>query len=182
MPYGLGTGGGTKLHDPAISWRRAANYARDIIGDLKNWVSGWTDWNLVLDLNGGPNWAKNFVDAPILANTEHGTEFYKQPMCTNLLILDYVMGHFSKYIIPGSHRVEMQERRSNKDLEMVAFVTPYNSLVIVIQNRPAQFLQFSRKLSYEIEVQGRLIRGSISKDAIQTVVVNLDFNDGHIEV
>jgi glucosylceramidase len=48
------------------SWERAVYYASDIINDLNNFVGGWTDWNLALDLEGGPNWASNFVDAPII--------------------------------------------------------------------------------------------------------------------
>jgi glucosylceramidase len=60
MPRFLGTGSGTKLNNPNIGWKRAENYARDIMGDLNNWVAGWTDWNLVLDLKGGPNWVYFF--------------------------------------------------------------------------------------------------------------------------
>lgn len=47
---------------------------------------GWTDWNLCLDVNGGPNWVENFVDSPIIVNATLD-EFYKQPMF-------YAMGHF----------------------------------------------------------------------------------------
>lgn len=50
------------------SWERAVNYASDIISDLNNFVGGWIDWNLLLDMEGGPNWAKNFVDAPIISD------------------------------------------------------------------------------------------------------------------
>ena len=54
--------------------------------DLNHWVTGWTDWNMALDLKGGPNWSNNFVDGPILVN-ETSDEFYKQPIF-------YTMGHF----------------------------------------------------------------------------------------
>jgi len=47
--------------------------------DLNHWVSGWTDWNLALDEQGGPNWANNFVDSPIIVSRVTD-EFYKQPM------------------------------------------------------------------------------------------------------
>lgn len=36
--------------------------------DTNNWCGGWVDWNLVLDLQGGPNWVANYVDAPIIVN------------------------------------------------------------------------------------------------------------------
>ncbi|CAN7939571.1 unnamed protein product, partial [Ixodes hexagonus] len=69
------------------SWDRAENYAHDILEDLLHWTTGWVDWNLALDLMGGPNWVKNFVDSPIIVNAT-GREFYKQPMY-------YALAHFS---------------------------------------------------------------------------------------
>lgn len=60
MPWNLGTGSGTKLKKFNTAWKRAENYARDIIGDLNNWIVGWTDWNLILDATGGPNWVIPF--------------------------------------------------------------------------------------------------------------------------
>lgn len=49
-------------------------------------MTGWTDWNIALNMEGGPNWVNNFVDSPIIVN-EKKDEFYKQPMF-------YAMGHF----------------------------------------------------------------------------------------
>lgn len=53
---------------------------------MNHWVTGWTDWNIALDMKGGPNWVKNFVDSPIIVNAAKD-EFYKQPMF-------YAMAHF----------------------------------------------------------------------------------------
>ena len=46
---------------------------------------------LVLDLQGGPNWAKNYVDSPIIANTTSGDIFYKQPMVLFLFFLQFIL-------------------------------------------------------------------------------------------
>jgi len=35
------------------------------------------DWNLALNMEGGPNWVKNFVDSPIIVDAEGG-QFFKQ--------------------------------------------------------------------------------------------------------
>lgn len=44
--------------------RHAAQYARDLIMSLRNGeITGYVDWNMVLDEAGGPNWARNFVDS-----------------------------------------------------------------------------------------------------------------------
>ena len=40
-------------------------------------------------LQGGPNWADNLVDSPVIVNEEAG-EFYKQPMY-------YALGHISRF-------------------------------------------------------------------------------------
>ncbi|XP_042855799.1 putative glucosylceramidase 3 [Penaeus japonicus] len=79
------------------SWGRAESYAKNIIEDVNHWVTGWLDWNLALDTTGGPNWAANRVDAPIIVNAT-ADEFYKQPMF-------YALGHFSKFVPGGSVHV-----------------------------------------------------------------------------
>lgn len=94
--------------------------------DLNNWVSGWVDWNLVLDEHGGPNWADNFVDSPIIANAT-ANEFYKQPMY-------YAMGHVSKYIPEGSRRIGLQ-MHSQSAVEATAFLRPDAMITVVILNR-----------------------------------------------
>ncbi|GMR55201.1 hypothetical protein PMAYCL1PPCAC_25396, partial [Pristionchus mayeri] len=65
---------------------RAELYANSIITVLNNWVAGWTDWNMVLDMQGGPSWVPNYLDAPIIVDKD-AQEFYKQPMY-------YAMAHF----------------------------------------------------------------------------------------
>ena len=59
-------------------------------------MAGWIDWNLALDMIGGPNWVGNFVDSPIIVNAKEDV-FYKQPMY-------YHMGHFRFVRIIGSGR------------------------------------------------------------------------------
>ena len=45
--------------------------------DLTHWAAGWVDWNLALNMEGGPNWVRNFVDSPIIVDADHDV-FYKQ--------------------------------------------------------------------------------------------------------
>lgn len=72
-------------------------YARDIIVSLDHWVSGWIDWNIVLDRDGGPNHAGNFCGAPIMIDTETG-EVYFTPVY-------YVLAQLSRTIRPGDRAV-----------------------------------------------------------------------------
>jgi len=132
------------------SWTRAETYAHDILNDLLNFAGGWTDWNVFLDLQGGPNWAKNYVDAPIIVNTTNKEVFYKQPMY-------YYLGHFTKFLTPNSTRVGVRSTGTSP-LEVVAFLTPPVSsasfdntnmltqhVVVVVLNRS------NRQVSFDIQ-------------------------------
>ncbi|XP_026951165.1 lysosomal acid glucosylceramidase isoform X4 [Sagmatias obliquidens] len=92
-------------------------------------VVGWTDWNLALNPQGGPNWVRNFVDSPIIVDIAKDT-FYKQPMF-------YHLGHFSKFIPEGSRRVGLVASEKN-DLDTVALIHPDGSAVVVVLNRSSK--------------------------------------------
>lgn len=112
------------------NWDRAERYAYDIIQDLLNWSIGWIDWNLALDMQGGPNWANNFVDAPIIINAQ-AHEFYKQPMY-------YALAQFSKCLPRGSFRIGLEipeTTKTLKKLDIAAFQTPEDKTVIIAVNR-----------------------------------------------
>lgn len=109
------------------SWSRAEDYAWDIITNLNHWYTGWLDWNLALDLKGGPNWVGNFVDSPIIVNSSSG-EFYKQPMF-------YAMGHFSTFLPRNSVRAKILTHQTNPDLFVTGFLTPENQKVVVALNK-----------------------------------------------
>ncbi|XP_047517661.1 lysosomal acid glucosylceramidase-like isoform X1 [Pieris napi] len=109
------------------SWERAHRYTKNIIEDLNHHVTGWIDWNLCLDERGGPNWADNFVDAPIMVFPERD-EFIKQPMF-------YAMGHFSKFIPRGSQRISVTYPFLEFGrIDNVAFRTPQGNIVLVLHN------------------------------------------------
>ncbi|GLV40112.1 Glucocerebrosidase 1a [Carabus blaptoides fortunei] len=106
------------------SWARGEMYAYDIIEDLNHWVSGWLDWNMALDETGGPTYINNNVDSPIIVN-KTAQEFYKQPMF-------YALGHFSKFIPPGSIRIKSSV--STGDLKITAFLRPDNGISLIVFN------------------------------------------------
>ncbi|XP_026549377.1 glucosylceramidase-like, partial [Notechis scutatus] len=80
---------GSYFWEPRVvlgGWDRGSKYSHSILTNLNDYVTGWTDWNLVLDMEGGPNWSKNYVDSPVIVDKEKDV-FYKQPMF-------YHMAHF----------------------------------------------------------------------------------------
>lgn len=68
----------------------AQMYAHDIIGNLNAGMTGFIDWNIMLDEKGGPNHVNNYCDAPIMIDTQ-ADKFEVKLSC------DYI-GHFSRYI------------------------------------------------------------------------------------
>ena len=80
---------------------------------------------MALDLYGGPNWVNNWCNSPIIVNAS-AMEYYKQPMF-------YVMGHFSKFLIPDSVKVGLTKVGDQK-LEAVAFERPDGASVLIAFN------------------------------------------------
>ncbi|XP_056409090.1 lysosomal acid glucosylceramidase [Hyla sarda] len=115
-------------------WERGNAYSRRIIEDLNYYVTGWTDWNLVLDMSGGPTWVGNNVDSPIIVDVGEDV-FYKQPTF-------YHMAHFSKFIPPGAQRIGLDANQESP-LESVAFLCPDGSAVVVVLNRDSHDVSFS---------------------------------------
>lgn len=95
--------------------------------NLSNWVVGWIDWNMALNEQGAPNWAKNFVDSPIIVISQ-SDEFYKQPMF-------YAISHFSKFVPSGSYRIFSTGLENNQNIKTIAFVTPKEQIVVVAINK-----------------------------------------------
>jgi glucosylceramidase len=88
-------------------------------------------------------------------------------------MLDYIMGHFSKFITPGSVRIGINHFKKASDLEFVAFKRPDGMLVVVIQNRPSGFWKWHATKTYHIKINGETICGEIGKDSIQTILISL---------
>jgi len=106
------------------NWGYGENYGHDIMGDLNNWAVGWTDWNIVLNQQGGPNHLGNYCDAPVMGNTDSQTIHF-QPQY-------YYMGHFSRFVPPNSVRIN---HASVGDLESIAFKNPQGQIVVIALNR-----------------------------------------------
>jgi len=133
-------------------------YARDIIGCLNNWVDGWVDWNMVLDRDGGPNWAKNWCVAPVIVDPQ-ADEVYLTP-------LYYTLSHFSRYIRPGAVRIGLEH--NDDTLMATAVENPDGSRVVVVFN-PGEAAR-----SYRLSLDGLQRELSISGRAIQTLRIPRD--------
>ena len=110
--------------DSQEEWRQGEWYGKNILLDLSHWAAGWTDWNLLLNQQGGPNHAGNFCSAPVMADTAAGTLEYRPSY--------YYLGQFAKFIRPGAQRIASTS--NSDDLQCVAFLNPDSSLAVVVLN------------------------------------------------
>jgi len=108
---------------------------------------------MVLNRQGGPNWAQNWCLAPVIVDPELD-EVYFTP-------LYYTMAHFSKYIRPGATRIGFEN--TDENIMVTAAENPDGSIAVVLFN-PGE----NRK-SVELEIGGKTAAFSIDGKAIQTI-------------
>lgn len=106
------------------AWVLGEEYGRSMINDFNNGMTGFTDWNILLDETGGPNHVQNFCFAPVHGDTRSGQLIY-----TNAY---YYIGHFSKFIQPGAKRISCSSSRSQ--LHSTAFLNPDGKVVVIVMN------------------------------------------------
>lgn len=119
--------------DQLSDWTLGERYGRSMINDFNDNTVGWTDWNVLLDEQGGPNHVKNFCFAPIHADTRTGNLIY-----TNAY---YYIGHFSKFIRPGAKRIVSSSSRS--PLLTTAFKNPDGKVAVVVMNTGDKQIDYS---------------------------------------
>lgn len=136
-------------------WKWGEQYGENMINDFNNGAVAWTDWNLILDENGGPNHVKGYCFAPIHAKTQEGTLHYMNSF--------YYIGHFSKFIRPGAKRVTSSSSRVQ--LLTTAFLNSDGKLSVVVMNETKE------KLPFRMYIGGQAVEAVSLPHSIQTLVV-----------
>jgi glucosylceramidase len=135
-------------------WTNGERYGKSMINDFNNGTVGWTDWNILLDENGGPNHVGNFCFAPIHADTKTGELIYTPSY--------YFIGHFSKFIGKEAKRISTTTSRSQ--LISTSFLNQDGKVITVVMN------QSNKKVTYNLCVGTNTTEISILPHAIQTLV------------
>ena len=141
----------SKIHD----WGLGEKYGMSMINDFNAGTVGWTDWNILLDEQGGPNHVGNFCFAPVHADTKSGTLIY-----TNAY---YYIGHFSKFIKPGAKRIASAASRDK--LLSTAYINPDGKLAVVVMNKTDE------NIDYFLWINGKAAKTSSPAHSIATLVV-----------
>ncbi|MCQ2557900.1 MAG: glucosylceramidase [Oscillospiraceae bacterium] len=122
--------------DPVFA---AQKFAHEILGDMNHGTNAYTDWNLLLDEQGGPNYVNNFCLAPYLYNTKTNT-------LERHLMADYI-DLLSSTIIPGS--VRTAATRYSDQVETTAWHRPDGKLALILMNRQDQETEVCVRLNGE---------------------------------
>ncbi|WP_226679281.1 glycoside hydrolase family 30 protein [Mesobacillus jeotgali] len=137
------------------AWHTGERYARNIMGDINNWLEGWIDWNIVLNEQGGPNHVGNYCDAPVIADTKTGEIHYNSSF--------YYIGHFSKYIKPNAVRIAHQ--LNHESLKAVSFQNEDGSIVAVVMN------DADKSETFTISVGGQTAEVELPEHSITTFII-----------
>jgi glucosylceramidase len=152
---------GVKSEDHPI-YTPVHRYARNIIVSIDHWLTGWIDWNVVLDSRGGPNHAGNYCGAPVMIDTETKQVYYTP--------IYYVLAQFSKTIRPGDKAVQTKKSLRNlgdDSLHACATINENNLLSVQLLNTTG------KKITCYLQIKNQHAEISIEENALQTVQIQL---------
>ena len=136
-------------------WQWGEQYGENMIHDFNNGAVAWTDWNILLDEQGGPNHVGNYCFAPVHAKTTDGS--------LHLMNSYYYIGHFSKFIRPGAKRVISSSNRAQ--LLTTSFINPDGKLAVVVMNPTKE------KFNYRMYIGNKAVESTSLPRSIKTLVI-----------
>ena len=136
-------------------WLWGENYGRSMIQDFNSGAEGWTDWNILLDEQGGPNHVGNFCYAPVHADTKTGELMFMNSY--------YYIGHFSKFIRPGAKRIVSS--LTTDALATTAFRNTDGTIAVVVMNAT------EKALAFKLSLGGSVVATNSPAHSIITLVV-----------
>ncbi len=138
-------------------------YARNIIVSLNHWLSGWIDWNIVLDHRGGPNHVGNFCGAPIMINTA-SQQIYYTPIF-------YILAQFSQTIRPGDRALQTETTTKALAADALHASASINEAGLV----SVQVLNTTKApIPFELQIGSQVAEVMIPANALQTLRVLIE--------
>jgi len=152
---------GVNVEDHPV-YTPAHRYARNIIVSLDHWVTGWVDWNIVLDRDGGPNHVGNFCGAPIMIDTKSQQVYYTP--------LFYILSQFSRTIRPGDKAVQTNKLLDNLENDALHSCATINADGML----SVQALNTTKKpIVYKLQIGAEYAEITIPANSLQTVRVKM---------
>jgi glucosylceramidase len=135
------------------SYEVGERYGLNMMHDFNHGTQGYIDWNLFLDMTGGPNHVSNLCSSPILVDV------FPETMILNPSY--YYIGHFSKYIKKDSVRI----KTTSTEVLNVVFKTPDNQFVVVLMN------QNDDEMNVSFECEQTIYSVVLEAHSISTIII-----------
>ena len=135
-------------------------YARYIIEGMNHWLTGFCDWNIVLDSIGGPNHVNNFAAAPVMIDYAAGIIYYTPYY--------YVLKQFSRSMRPGDKVLSVQPL-GQSPLNGVYLCATANEEGRIAIN----MLNTGEAVSFPLQVGEYVAMIEMPANAVETIIVKL---------
>ncbi len=133
-------------------------YAQYIIDGLNHWLTGFIDWNIVLDANGGPTHVGNNCGAQVMIDTDKG-DIYFTPYY-------YILKQFSRSMRPGDVVLGISEP-ADADLRICAVEKQDGSVAVNILNKAQEPKQF------DLQIGEYFAKINMPNNSVKTIIVKL---------
>ncbi|MDR1592476.1 MAG: glycosyl hydrolase [Prevotellaceae bacterium] len=143
------------------NWGEVEQYAREMIGNFNNFMAASVDWNLIVDLNGGP-----FHDRATGVKAQVFVDADKKEFLLGQLY--YTVGHFSKFIRRDAVRIGSSTY--NEGIKTAAFQNPDGEIVVVILNTT------DRDATPKLRLNNCTADFQLPAKSLQTLVIPSDGN------
>ncbi|MDE1191970.1 MAG: glycoside hydrolase family 30 protein [Arachidicoccus sp.] len=136
-------------------WRLGELYGNNILNDLNNGIRAWSDWNILLDQNGGPNHVHNYCYAPVIGDVNTGKIYFTNEY--------WYIGQFAKFIRPGARRIISSSNRNV--LQTTAFLNKDGKIAIVVLNTGDQ------NIEYNLWIKQHCAKAVSKAHSIETIII-----------
>jgi glucosylceramidase len=142
-----------------------------IMNDMKNWVSGWIYWNMILDQDGGP-WLASPIHGDPDPNQQHSVVIVdrntKEVTFTGLY---YYLAHFSKFVKPGAISIDCAGDSSQ--LNFAGFLNTDGTIVFNVINN-------GNETDCKISWHNKISTMKLKAHSITTVLWKKPVGENHI--
>lgn len=133
-------------------------YAGYIIDGLNHWMTGFCDWNIVLDSIGGPNHVNNFAAAQVMVDYQNDIVYFTPYY--------YALKQFSRSMRPGDIVLGITEPQ-DPDLHICAVQKPQGTIAINALNQSKQ------PKTLTLQIEDYMADITLPANSVETIIVEL---------